>query len=1122
MLTPKHQYELNNSGIDPDIAQLNFKSLEGSAFHERHHYSEKLERTNTGRLGSKYLYRSSHCEAGVLYCSGLDPLNNWQSMAWGASKPDHPREDYQKPGKFIKYEHPPLVETRTFFLRVSLSIWKKIAKRYKLALPENIIVDSNGEALGFWAWVLNNPKISITICEGAKKAACLLSAGFVAIALPGIYGGYRSKDSQGNKIDPYLIPDLRVIAQKERLISICYDHDLKPSTIRNVNIAISQLGRLFQASGCDVKVISLPGTEKGVDDFILARGVEAFEKLYDSALPLILWRTSLFNQLTYEPNKIVSTKYLGSIDVPNNAKLVAIKAPKGSGKTEAIAQLCQEAYQNGQAAIVLTYRQQLGKELARRFKLPYKTEVHQTPEGKLYGFSLCVDSAHSRSEVGFRGDSWGDALVIVDECESIVWHTLNSSTCTKNRLSILKELETLFTEALSNNSLGRVILADADLTDLSIDFVKGIAGEDDLQPYLVLSEYKNETGTEVFSYQSSAALYLKLKQELKSGGKHFVLTAGQKTGSKWGTQNLQKDLQKQFPEKKILVIDRDTVADPNHPGYGCIDNLNEVLLQYDLVICSPVIESGVSIDLYNRFAAVWSFSPGVVPTNNVRQSLFRLRDFKVPRHIYMSERGLPTSFIGNGAVSITALRAGEFKKAQANFNCLLNAGITVDESGSVESNAIALEIWLKMACRHNAGCHQYRKTILADLQAEGCRIIEVDSDLNKEDEKALSEAMSESRDELTLKEAQQVVLAEAPASQIEYEALKKKKSKTLEERHSEANYEIKTRYLAKPTVDIVLKDWDGWYPQLRLHYYLSVGNQYLSSRDAKKFADLATDGRSWIPDTNRALLSNKVKALKALGIDKLLTPGVDWTADSPEVQQIIEKALLCDKDIKLFLGVTVRANNSPMAIVQELLNQTVGFKLSQPPKGETQFIEKGIDSQGKRERVRIYNFIFPDDRGEVFDRWLLQDAGVSVRESVSSCEQMDHENPIDLYKGFRDPYFTDPSLQLRERSAAQESVSSCEQMDHEKTVSSCEQMDHENPIDLYKGFRDPYFTDPFPQVVQEEAPTTIEQVNLAIWGALRQLRDPGQKIIQTAIAQIVGVSQGCISQSKKILQTLIE
>ncbi len=156
--------------------------------------------------------------------------------------------------------------------------------------------------------------------------------------------------------------------------------------------------------------------------------------------------------------------------------------------------------------------------------------------------------------------------------------------------------------------------------------------------------------------------------------------------------------------------------------------------------------------------------------------------------------------------------------------------------------------------------------------------------------------------------------------------------------------------------------------------------------------------------------------------------------------------------------------------------QTVGFKLSQPPKGETQFIEKGIDSQGKRERVRIYNFICPDDRGEVFDRWLLQDAGVSVRESVSSCEQMDHENPIDIYKDFSDPYFTDP-YSTRGKT---------------------------------------------PQIVQEEASTTIEQLKLAIRGAVRQLKDAGQKITQTAIAQITGYSQQYISRFKVLLQTLLE
>ncbi len=1017
MLTQKHQQELLNSCIDEDIARLNFSSIEGSAIYQYLCYAPTLERLNTGRLASKWLNRYSHCESGGWLCNGIDSQDNWQPMDWGCFKPDRPKEDYQKPGKFIKYEHPAQIGTRTFFLRVPLSVWRKIAKRYKLALPENIVIDTNGEALGFWAWVLNNPKIPITLCEGAKKAACLLSAGFVAIALPGIYGGYRSKDAQGNKIDPYLIPDLKVITQKERPIHICFDHDIKEQTIHNVNIATSQLGRLFQVEGCDVDIITLPGSEKGVDDFILARGVRAFEKLYDDALPLVLWQSSLFKQLTYEPNKVISTKYLGNIDVPSSAKLVAIKAPKGSGKTEAIAQLCQEAYEKQQPVIVLTYREQLGRELARRWNLPYKTEVNQTPEGKLYGFSLCVDSCHPQSEAKFQGKNWEDALIIIDECESVIWHTLNSSTCVK-RGSILSELEDLFIGALDPDSNGRVVLADADLSDLSIAFVKDIGGQSSLQPYLVLGDHKSEAGTEFLNHQRFEDLYASLCVSLASGGNHILFTGGQKTTSKWGTQNLHKALKKQFPDKKILVIDSYSVADPNHPAYGCIDSLNELLPQWDLVISSPVIESGVSIDLHNHFAGVWIFCPGVVPTNNVRQVCARVRDTKVPRHICMPERALPTSFVGNGSVSPMALRNGELKKAQANFNCLLNSGVTVDAEGSVQSNAIALEIWLKMACRNNAGFHQYRKTILADLEANGCRIVEVDSHLDKDDQKALSEAMGESRNELTKEEAEKIAIALPPDSRSEYETLKAKKTKTLEERHSEANYELKARYLTEPTADIVLKDWDGWYHGLRLHYYLSVGKQYLSSRDEKKFADISTSGRSWIPDSNRALISAKVLALRKIGIDKLFVPGVDWTADSPEIQAIATTAINCAQDTKLFLGVTVRPNNSPMAIVQEILYQTIGFRLVPPPKDEPQFIEKGIDSQGRRQRVRIYNFICPEDRSEVFDRWLLRDEKLSCPENVTSSEQMDHLNPVDIYKDLSDPYLSDPSLQLSEKSAA--------------------------------------------------------------------------------------------------------
>lgn len=54
------------------------------------------------------------------------------------------------------------------------------------------------------------------------------------------------------------------------------------------------------------------------------------------------------------------------------------------------------------------------------------------------------------------------------------------------------------------------------------------------------------------------------------------------------------------------------------------------------------------------------------------------------------------------------------------------------------------------------------------------------------------------------------------------------------------------------------------------------------------------------------------------------------------------------------------------------------------------------------------------------------------------------------------------------------------------------------------------------------AATKTERVEIAIKGAVRQLKDAGQKITQDAIAKIAGVSQGYISRFRKLLQTLLE
>uniref|UniRef100_UPI000D4E7738 DUF3854 domain-containing protein n=1 Tax=Chlorogloea sp. CCALA 695 TaxID=2107693 RepID=UPI000D4E7738 len=141
----------------------------------------------------------------------------------------------------------------------------------------------------FWycAWKYNLP---ITLAEGAKKAASLLSQGHVAIGLPGIYAGYRSKNEQGRPIKAHLHEELAVFATLGRDISFCFDYETRPETKRNIEIAISRTGSLLQQQGAKVSVVSLPGPEKGVDDLIVAHSPLAYEQAASVALPLRQWR----------------------------------------------------------------------------------------------------------------------------------------------------------------------------------------------------------------------------------------------------------------------------------------------------------------------------------------------------------------------------------------------------------------------------------------------------------------------------------------------------------------------------------------------------------------------------------------------------------------------------------------------------------------------------------------------------------------------------------------------------------------------------------------------------------------------------------------------------------------
>ncbi|WP_193200524.1 DUF3854 domain-containing protein [Nostoc sp. MG11] len=298
---------VEESAIHPDIAKLNFKTLQYDIAEGQHEawghllYSEKFDekthRINTGVLVKKWLDTYAHLDHGGWWCgAGVDPRSFLHLKAgqqpstklWGCLKPNNPRAKADKPGKFIKYEHPPQVEGSIFLLDVPEHIADKIYKK------AGVETSASDRASGFWYCVWKH-NIPITITEGAKKAASLLSQGHATIGLPGITTGYRrektvSEDGTIVKGDAHLHQELAPFATKGRSIKFCFDYETKLETKQNIESAISTTGELLHKAGVSVSVVDLPGPEKGADDFIVAQGGLAYEKLSDQAMRLPEWR----------------------------------------------------------------------------------------------------------------------------------------------------------------------------------------------------------------------------------------------------------------------------------------------------------------------------------------------------------------------------------------------------------------------------------------------------------------------------------------------------------------------------------------------------------------------------------------------------------------------------------------------------------------------------------------------------------------------------------------------------------------------------------------------------------------------------------------------------------------
>ncbi len=1068
-LAERHWRELKASAIEPSMARHCCFSLDGDAAIERflqgRDTAELTQRTwedAQWRALRKKQQISHLCEYGGLFFESADPFTG-KPKDFVRVKPNHPRQGSD--GKLVKYESLQGADAELFFPKVTWACGYRIAQKHGLEEPyehrmreayeayrgdrsdewgatgtgfgevaqsldraqklgngvvgiaRELGVDPdflNTEDTGFWPWTLDTPQLPLALEEGEKKAMCLASHGYAAISAPGIYMFVVSETNERTGRKKFqLHPELTPFAIKDRQFVIAFDRDKKMKTIRSVAHATERTARLLEKQGCEVRVALWDGERgKGVDDFIANGG--DFDRAFERAVPSIVATTRHYWSLgDYRVAKEFNSEFFPSdLEIPEGEQFVCLKAAKGTGKTTWIAQqiaAINDKYEYGHGrpmqVIVLSHRRQLAKSLGLGLKLPYVTELRDG-EGSLYGFSLCLDSAHAQSQARFNPDNYHDAIVVFDEIEQQLAHLFMANTeIAKHRVTVMRNISTLLENVFASEH-GMVFAADADLSHVSLDWMLDVSGaRRSIYPWIARNTWKN-TQRKCYLYTESDPsnwLY-QYDKELREGGKVFANVSGQKASSQWGTQSLETYFNREFPEKVTDRIDADTTADPSHPAFNCVaekEKIDSIIEGTDHLLTSPVVETGLSFDRKGIFTANFALAWGQQPTNSVRQGMMRLRDTEADRHLWVPKVASLGRIGRHSKTSHKYFKAIEQKKFNFAFDLLQKSAAdrttqkaiekfdleVRDSIGAMEPSVTAFS---KIVARTNAGFVAYRETLRYELEEEGYTVEDFEGTPDEDEMSEILEKFRSARDDNQKAEVQAICSAEL-IPEHKYEPLKRANSRSPEARYQIAKYELAEKYATPEiTPELIERDRDGWHGQLKKHYQLTRGREFVESGDEAKLMKMwANQGGFWIWDVNRRCKSFSVKGMEFLGVRALLEaiesePERIWTGDEPELSHLVEQI---EKFPEAREIVSVHGRNqhglSPIAVANSILKE-MGLKL-------------GCSSRTRIEgkTIRLYKLATEDEdgnaigladgRADVFERWCDRDA----REQTQADKDLD-------------------------------------------------------------------------------------------------------------------------------------
>lgn len=327
------------------------------------------------------------------------------------------------------------------------------------------------------------------------------------------------------------------------------------------------------------------------------------------------------------------TKFLPPLDY--RAGITAIKSPKGSGKTEALAALIEqireerfppaiEKAERPKSVLLIGHRQSLIKEAANRLGLDcyLDDEDKGTHRKKRFGYAICLDSLHKIAMGADKGTAPSQYdVIILDESEQVISHLLSETL--RDRVGMpaaFASLEFMIRRAKA------VYALDADLGLITLHAMKDLRPTDwDKALRIIHNKPLAVTDRRTMQvYQSKKDLQNRMLDAIRAGKRCFIAS-----NSKATVEVLEQLIRKEFGSSlKMVVITSDNSRGKFETHF--VQNIQTEFLKVQVLICSPSLGTGIDISFPEGRCEVHEvfgfFSPHVNKHTDIDQQLARVRN----------------------------------------------------------------------------------------------------------------------------------------------------------------------------------------------------------------------------------------------------------------------------------------------------------------------------------------------------------------------------------------------------------------------------------------------------------------------------------------------------------------